>query len=80
MGQIDESKSTPKMAKSSSAVKKSSSTKGKGGASGGLDIDFSDPKVQVAVLVVLLTVLGAALWYGYTHGCLRRRRRRNSCC
>lgn len=78
MGQLDESRSASKMAKSTSAVKKSSSSKGKKGQSS--DLSFSDPKVQGVLLVGLLAVLALALWFGFTHGCLRRRRRRRSSC
>ncbi|KAF9795144.1 hypothetical protein SFRURICE_004516 [Spodoptera frugiperda] len=64
MGQIDESKTTPKMAKTPSAVKKSSSTKAKGGAGAppdagsGFKLDVNDPKIQAVLVVVLLLVLG----------------------
>lgn len=74
-----EPKSSPKMAKSASTVKKASSSNTKatkiGAASQGLD--FSDPKVLA--IVGLLAVLALLVWYGYRNGCLRRRRRRSSC-
>lgn len=85
MGRLDprDSKSSTKMAKkSSSGVKKSSSggkkASPKSSASKGLDMN--DPKIQTALLVGLLAILALALWYGFTHGCLSRRRRRRSSC
>ncbi|PZC87073.1 hypothetical protein B5X24_HaOG201309 [Helicoverpa armigera] len=83
MGQLDEARSSSRMGKSSSTVKKSSSTKGKKGGAGGSECwNFSNPKVQGVLLVGLLAVLAAALWFGFSHGCLRRRRRRrpSPCC
>lgn len=38
--------------------------------------DIHDPKVQTAMLVGLLAIMAVALWYGFTQGCFRTRRRR----
>ncbi|CAG4922526.1 unnamed protein product [Colias eurytheme] len=80
MGQIVDKKSSTKMSKTGSGIRKSS-----GGVKGNNkknEIDFCDPKVQGVLLVGLLAVLALALWFGFTSGCLgnRRRRRRRSCC
>lgn len=74
MGQITEDKSSIKMAKKASA--------GPSAKSSGLQqksINFNDPKIQGALLVGLLGVLALALWFGFSRGFYRRRRRR-SCC
>lgn len=80
MGQL-EVKPSPKMAKSASTtVKKasSSSTKAKGKGAPESGLNFSDPKVLA--IVGLIAILALLLWYGYSNGCLRRRRRRRSSC
>lgn len=40
-------------------------------------VDFSDPKIQTAMLLGLLAIMAVALWYGFTQGCFRGRRRRS---
>lgn len=40
-------------------------------------VDFRDPKVQTAMLLGLLAIMAVALWYGFTQGCFRSRRRRS---
>ncbi|KPI93329.1 hypothetical protein RR46_10589 [Papilio xuthus] len=68
------------MGKSATSLRRSVSSAPKGGKSGMKDsLSFSDPKVQGVLLIGLLVVLSIALWFGFTHGCLSRRRRRNYC-
>lgn len=43
----------------------------------GVCLDFSDPKVQTAMLLGLLAIMAVALWYGFTQGCFTSRRRRS---
>lgn len=74
MGRLDESGSSLKMAKKKSSDTKA--TKTRVGSSSAV-MNLNDPKTQVVLLIGLLTVLAVALWYGFTHGCLRRRRRRS---
>lgn len=89
MGQIAEVKSSVRMAKSGSAVKKTSSSSTKSSKKNTPNVtpiektsslDFCSPKVQGVLLIGLLVVLAIALWFGFTHGCIQRRRRRRSTC
>lgn len=80
MGQIEKSRSSNTMAKSSAAVKKPSTTTTSPPTVQGNPLDLSDPKIQGILLVGLLVVLALALWYGFTRGCMGRRRRRRTSC
>lgn len=78
MGQLEASESTTKMAKKSSAsLKKGAGPKGKG-TTGARDsiVNINDPKVQIAILLLLLGLVAVAVWCC----CGRRRRRRSSYC
>lgn len=63
--------------KSSTKISKKSSSK----VGTKQSLNLSSTNVQGGLILVLLAVLGLALWFGYKHGCLRRlrRRRRHSC-
>lgn len=65
-------------AKSSPTRSSPSASKMKISRSQEVCVDFRDPKIQTAMLLGLLAIMAVALWYGFTQGCFRRRRR-HSC-